>query len=75
VIKVGEGDQVMGFGLGRKGDQETVIAECDTGKPIPVGPGLYQVTSRGGRGHVLRRKARVVRVSTPEPPPPPSLLN
>ncbi len=75
VIKVGDQDMVMGFGLGPKKDKAAVVAETDAGKELAVGPGEYQVTARGGRGHVLKRKTRIVRVSAPEPPAPPTLLN
>jgi len=75
VIKAGEDESVVGFGLGRPKDKDVIIAETEGGKKLPVGPGRFHVTARGGRGHVLARKARVVRVSFPEPPPPPALLN
>jgi DNA gyrase subunit A len=42
-----------------------LVAELESGKKIPVGPGRYQVTARGGRGHALARKAKVVRVHVP----------
>jgi DNA gyrase subunit A len=68
IIKLGEEDAVMGFALGAPKDDVVLIAETDGGKKIPVGPGRYHVTSRGGRGHQLARKATVVRVLFPEPP-------
>jgi hypothetical protein len=40
-----------------------------------MGTGRPSVTARGGRGHQLARKAKVVRVILPEPPPTPTLLN
>jgi DNA gyrase subunit A len=75
VIKVGDDETVVGFGLGRPKEKDVLFAETDGGKKLPVGPGRFHVTARGGRGHALARKARVVRVSFPEPPPPPALLN
>jgi len=66
----------MGFGVsGPKEKKDVIIAETDDGKSLPVGPARYQVTGRGGKGHTMKRKAKVVRVSLPEPPPPASLLN
>jgi hypothetical protein len=50
-------------------DEEVLIAELESGKKIPVGPGRYHVTARGGRGHALARKAKVVRVHLPVEPP------
>ena len=75
VIKTDEDDGVVGFGVGSKKEKDLVFAETDGGKKIPVGPGRYEVTGRGGKGHAFARKAKVVRVSFPEPPPPPTLLN
>jgi DNA gyrase subunit A len=75
VIKVAGSDAVVGFALGRPREKEVLFAETDGGKRLAVGPGRYQVTGRGGRGHALARKAKVVRVTLPEPPPPSTLLN
>ena len=65
MIKVAEGDEVVGFALGKPKDEEVLVAELESGKKIPIGPGRYQVSGRGGRGHVLARKAKVVRVHVP----------
>jgi DNA gyrase subunit A len=77
MIKVGEGDEVIGFALGKPKEQDVLIAELESGKKIAVGPGRYHVTARGGRGHALGRKARVVRVHVPAlaPAEPPKLVN
>jgi DNA gyrase subunit A len=77
MIKVGEGDEVVGFALGKRKEQDVLIAELESGKKIAVGPGRYHVTARGGRGHALARKARVVRVHVPgeAPAEPPKLVN
>jgi DNA gyrase subunit A len=75
VIKVDADDPVVGFGVGRARDKEWLIAETDGGKKIPMGTGRPSLTARGGRGHQLARKAKVVRVILPEPPPTPTLLN
>jgi DNA gyrase subunit A len=78
IIKLDEEDAVMGFALGTRKDDTVFIVETDAGKKIPVGPGRYHVTARGGRGHGLARKASVVRVLFPEPPAPadePKLLH
>jgi DNA gyrase subunit A len=75
VIKPGEDETVVGFGVGRPKEKDVIIAELDGGRKVPVGPGRYQVTARGGRGHALARKARVLAVSLPEAPPAPTLLN
>jgi DNA gyrase subunit A len=77
VIKAGT-ESVVGFGVGRAKDKDVIIAETDDGKELPVGPGRFQVTSRGGKGHALKRKTKIVRVTPAEPlapPAPPALLN
>ena len=58
-------DDVIGFALGKPKEADVLIAELESGKKIAVGPGRYHVSGRGGRGHVLARKARVVRVHVP----------
>ena len=52
-----------------------IVAETDDGKELPVGPGRFSVTARGGKGHALKRKAKIVRVTVPLPVPPAPLLN
>ena len=66
---------VVGFAVGRRADKEVLIAETDGGKKIAIGPGRYSVTGRGGKGHTMGRKLKIVRVTLPEPPPPPTLTN
>ncbi len=77
VIKAGTA-AVVGFGVGRAKDKDVIIAETEDGKELPVGPGRFHVTSRAGKGHALKRKTKIVRVTPAEPlapPPPPTLLN
>jgi DNA gyrase subunit A len=74
VIKAGDA-VVVGFGVGGPKDKEVIVAETDDGKELPVGPGRFSVTGRGGKGHALKRKTKIVRVTTPLPAPPPALLN
>jgi DNA gyrase subunit A len=77
VIKAGA-EAVVGFGVGRAKDKDVIIAETDDGKELPVGPGRFSVTSRGGKGHALKRKTKIARVTSAEPlapTPPPTLLN
>jgi DNA gyrase subunit A len=78
LIKVEPPDVVLGFAVGAKNDKEALVAETDGGKQLAVGPGRYGITGRGGVGHSLGRKVRVVRVVMPEPvlgPPASSLPN
>jgi DNA gyrase subunit A len=78
LVRLDHDDSVVGFGLGAPKADEVIIAELDNGKTMPVGPGRYRVTERGGRGQALARKTTVVRVLYPEVPSPtsnPKLVN
>ena len=75
IIKTDDSEPVMGFGVGTRKDKVLLIVETDGGKEIPIGPERLSVTARGGKGHGLMRKTKVVRVSLPEPATPPPLLN
>ncbi len=75
VIKAGDDAGVVGFGVGGPKDKDVLIAETDDGKELPVGPGRFAVTGRGGKGHTLKRKTKIVRAAPPLPTTPPPLLN
>ncbi len=62
MIKVADDDAVLGFGLGGPKDKDVIVAETESGKNIPVGPGRYKVTARGGRGHHLAKRSKIARV-------------
>jgi DNA gyrase subunit A len=74
MIKVADDDAVLGFGLGAPKQSDVIIAETESGKKIPVGPGRFQVSSRGGKGHPLAKRMKIASVTAPEPPPPPAKL-
>ncbi len=74
-IKVDGDAAVVGFGVGGPKEKDVLIAETDEGKEIPVGPGRFEVTGRGGKGHTLKRKTKIVRAAPPLPKTPPALLN
>jgi DNA gyrase subunit A len=75
VVKVDGDAGVVGFGVGGAKDKDVLVAETDDGKELPVGPGRFTVTGRGGKGHTLKRKAKIVRAAPPLPTTPPQLLN
>ncbi|MES1204591.1 MAG: DNA topoisomerase IV subunit A [Pseudomonadota bacterium] len=80
LIKIEDDDAVLAVAVGPRADKDPLTVETDGGKKIPVGPGRYSVTGRGGRGHALGRKIKIARVIFPDPPPPtssstPGLLN
>jgi DNA gyrase subunit A len=75
MIKVDDDDAVLGFGLGGPKVEDVIIAETESGKKLPVGPGRFSVTGRGGRGHPLAKRMKIASVTAPEPTNPPKLLN
>jgi DNA gyrase subunit A len=74
VIKTDEAHPVMGFGVGSRREKEMLIAESDGGRKFTLGSANPSLTARGGKGHGLGRKLKIVRVTLPEPPPS-TLLN
>jgi DNA gyrase subunit A len=78
LLKLAEADAVLGFAAGPRQDKEALTVETDGGKRMTVGPGRHELTGRGGTGHLLGRKLRIVRVVPPEPvlaPPSSNLPN
>jgi DNA gyrase subunit A len=75
MIKVADEDAVLGFGLGGRTEKDVLIAETESGKTLPVGPGRYKTTSRGGRGHQLAKRSKIASVAPPPPPAEEKLLN
>ena len=67
LIKLADDDSVLALGVGSRAEKEVFVVETDGGKKLPVGPGRYAVTGRGGRGHTLGRKVKISRVTFPEP--------
>jgi DNA gyrase subunit A len=72
-----DGDGVVGFGVGPLDDKDILVAETEGGKKIGVGPGNDDVTARGGKGHPIAKKAKIVKVVPAESPTgtPSNLLN
>ena len=58
VIKVEKDDEVVGFGLGDPDSDTIVVAETEGGKKIPIGPGHYDVVSRGGKGRPIAKRTQ-----------------
>ena len=63
VIKVDDGDGVVGFGVGEAGDDEIIIAETEGGKKIALGPGHDSVSGRGGKGRPIAKRTKIVKVT------------
>jgi DNA gyrase subunit A len=74
MMKVDEDEVLLGFGLGGPKDNEVLVAETESGKKLPVGPGRYKITSRGGKGHHLAKRSKIAAVAPP-PPAEEKLLN
>jgi DNA gyrase subunit A len=56
VIKVGEGDRVIGVGIA-KGKKETPLTiESAGGKKVDIGPSTQKVATRGGKGHQVAKR-------------------
>jgi DNA gyrase subunit A len=68
VIKVEDGDAVVGFGLGKDGQDEIIVAETEGGKKITLGPGHDEVVSRGGKGRPIAKRTKIVKVTPVEDP-------
>ncbi len=66
MIKVEEGDEVIGMGVGGRDRETFLVAETEGGKKILVGPGHDEVVSRGGKGRQIAKRTRIVRVYQPE---------
>jgi DNA gyrase subunit A len=77
MMNVDEDDGILGMGTGPVEDRDILVAETETGKKIGVGPGSDDVTGRGGKGHAISKRAKIVRVTPADGPfgPPQSVLN
>jgi DNA gyrase subunit A len=59
VIKVGEGDRLIGAGVARGAAEKPLTLETAGGKTFEIGPKSYDVTSRGGKGRELVKRTTV----------------
>jgi DNA gyrase subunit A len=64
VIKLGEGDRVVGF-LCTSDRDEALTLETDKGKKIKFSVGRHELVARGGKGRQLSRRERIKQVSRP----------
>jgi DNA gyrase subunit A len=65
VIKVGEGDRVIGVGVARGADEKPLTVETQGGKRVEIGPRTYNVMGRGGKGREIAKKTTVKLVAPP----------
>ena len=69
LIKLGEGDRVLGF-IAARGDREALTVETTRGGEQTISTGKYEVTGRGGKGRELLQRGGFARVVWPAPEAP-----
>jgi DNA gyrase subunit A len=65
VIKVGEGDRVVGVGVARGEEERPLTVETASGKRIEIGPKEHKQGGRGGKGRELGRRITVKVIPPP----------
>jgi DNA gyrase subunit A len=65
VIKVGEGDRVIGVAVARGKGEAPLVVETPGGKQFEIGPKTEKLSSRGGKGHTLVKKTQLRLVPPP----------
>jgi DNA gyrase subunit A len=70
LMKLEDDDTLLGMKLAR-GPRDVLVVETSLGGEQRVGPGSYELTSRGGRGREIIKRGALARVvvETPEAPP------
>jgi DNA gyrase subunit A len=69
LIKLGEGDRVLGF-IASSGDRDLMIVETSRGAEQTISTTKYEVTGRGGKGRELLQRGQFTRVIPPLPEAP-----
>jgi DNA gyrase subunit A len=69
LIKLGEGDRVLGF-IASSGDRDLMIVETSRGAEQTISTTKYEVTGRGGKGRELLQRGQFTRVVPPLPEAP-----
>jgi DNA gyrase subunit A len=71
LIKLGEGDRVLGF-IASTGDRDLLTVETTRGAEQTISTAKYEVTGRGGKGRELLQRGGFTRIvwPTPEAPAP-----
>jgi DNA gyrase subunit A len=72
LIKLGEGDRVLGF-IASSGDRDLLTVETTRGAEQTISTAKYEVTGRGGKGRELLQRGQFTRVVWPMPEAPPAL--
>src|SRR5688572_1445560 len=69
LIKLGEGDRVLGF-IASTGDRDLMTVETSRGAEQTISTTKYEVTGRGGKGRELLQRGQFTRVVWPLPEAP-----
>jgi DNA gyrase subunit A len=69
LIKLGQGDRVLGF-LASSGDRDLMTVETSRGAEQTISTAKYEVTGRGGKGRELLQRGQFTRVIWPLPDAP-----
>ena len=69
LIKLGEGDRVLGF-IASSGDRDLMTVETSRGAEQTISTMKYEVTGRGGKGRELLQRGQFTRVIWPLPDAP-----
>jgi DNA gyrase subunit A len=69
LIKLGDGDRVLGF-IASTGDRDLMTVETTRGAEQTISSAKYEVTGRGGKGRELLQRGQFTRVIWPIPDPP-----
>jgi DNA gyrase subunit A len=72
LIKLGQGDRVLGF-VASAGDRDLLTVETSRGAEQTISTAKYEVTGRGGKGRELLQRGQFTRVIWPTPDAPPAL--
>jgi DNA gyrase subunit A len=69
LIKLGQGDRVLGF-IASSGDRDLMTVETSRGAEQTISTMKYEVTGRGGKGRELLQRGQFTRVIYPLPEAP-----
>ena len=69
LIKLGQGDRVLGF-IASSGDRNLMTVETSRGAEQTISTAKYEVTGRGGKGRELLQRGQFTRVIYPLPEAP-----
>ena len=72
LVKLEEGDAVIGFTVAHK-DSDALVVETSAGGEQRISPSKYELSTRGGRGREVIKRGTLTRRVLPTPEVPPAL--